>query len=286
MLPGFRIPVTMSNGLTRVLLIIAIAAATSLIWFKGYDMFTGSETSIMEGIDDTGYFLWLRSAVIDRDLDFANDFEQTRTISAIHRDNILNGKQTEAGRIPDKYWIGWALLNAIPFGIVYLAAVFRGLEVTGFEPSFLIAIWAFQLLLGVFSLRFAYMLIRRYTSSEAALLGVLMVWLASPLVYYQTARLSLVHNQVFFLIAALYLLTFRIKDGRAGIWTWIVMGFVSGLAVVTRSTAVVYLLFPMVVAVGVIRDSNWKQWLPRSSLALAGAFVPVILQMGAWKSVY
>jgi hypothetical protein len=65
-----------------------------------------------------------------------------------------------------------------------------------------------------------------------------------------------------------------------------VTGLVSGLAFVTRSTAVVYLLFPMVVAAGVIRDTSWKRWLPRSTLALAGAFVPVILQMGAWKSVY
>lgn len=270
------------------LLFLALVTATASILYKGYGMFTGGREPIIQGIDDTLYYVWLRSAVIDRDLDFTNDLELTQSISPLHRDGILSGGRTATGHIPNKYWIGWALVNAIPFLPTYLlvAVADSSSEISGYEPVFMAAIWSFQLLLGALSLYFSWRLIRRYTSPDAALTGMLLTWLASPLIYYQTARVSLVHNQVFFLIVSAFLLTFRIVDRKAGTGTWVLLGLVSGLAVVSRPTSAVYLLFPMTAVVLNLRSDEPRLWIKRVLLATAAAGFPLILQFAAWKVVY
>lgn len=270
------------------LLILALVTAAGSILYKGYGMLAGDREPIIQGIDDTLYYVWLRSAVIDRDLDFTNDLELTRSISPLHRDEILNGERTATGAIPNKYWIGWALVNAVPYVPTYLlvAVMDPPSGITGYEPVLMTAIWSFQLLLGALSLYFAWLLLRRYTRPEAALTGLLLTWLASPLVYYQTARVSLVHNQVFFLVVSAFLLTFRIRDRRAGTVTWILLGLVSGLAVVSRPTSAVYLLFPLTVAILDLRSNELRLWIRRTLLAALAAFLPLALQFAAWKVVY
>ncbi len=275
-------------GLRWVLIALALATTMGSVLFKGYEMFTGGEEPILTGIDDTFYYIWLRSAVMDRDLDFANDLELTRSIAPSHRENVLRDDRTETGLVANKYWIGWPLVNAIVYvPTALLVTAFDSAEtITGFEPVFLITLWGFQILLGFFSLRFSWDLISRYTSREAALLGLLLTWLASPLIYYQTARVSLVHNQVFFLVVTITLLTFRIVDRRAGTGTWLLIGLLSGLAVVTRPTTVVYLLFPIVVMVMDLGSTDRRLWIKRTVLAVAIGSLPLLVQVAAWKVVF
>jgi hypothetical protein len=109
---------------------------------------------------------------------------------------------------------------------------------------------------------------------------VLAVWLASPLVYYQTVRISLSHSQVFALAMAVFWLAIRVADGDGRRRTWVALGFCSALLVITRNISVVYLVFPAALLIRHLRSWWAAAWL---SLGAAG---PVAVQMAAWKILF
>jgi len=271
----------------RYLLILALGISVLGLCYKFYDMLIDEGKPALLGVDDSMYFFWLRSVVIDHDLDFQNDIAQCETISREVKVQLLNGTKTELGYIPNKYWIGWALVNSViyyPTHLIY--GLFTDEQPTGYEAPYLISIWSFQILLGALSLYCAFRILRYFFSKENALSAVLVVWLASPLVYYQVARVSMAHNQVFFLTLFLFYTCFGIMDGNTRWWNWTLMGLLSALLVLTRSTAVVYLTFPLWVFIQASRPGTIRQILGRLACSVLPALIPILIQLIAWKQLY
>src|SRR5690349_11370108 len=71
--------------------------------------------SALRGYDNTFNYLWLRSAMVDGDWDFRNDLQVCDTLVPSQRESALSLPVTAAGRIPNKYGIGWSVLTVPSF---------------------------------------------------------------------------------------------------------------------------------------------------------------------------
>jgi hypothetical protein len=232
---------------------------------------------MLQGWDDSFYYFWLPAVVIDHDLDFSNQLAHSGTMDPPARDAGLLQPRTATGLLPSKYPPGWAL-GSLPF---FLAAhVMAPAGATGFEPVYLLAVWLGQILYGAAGLWIAVNIIRRLIPEGAAAVAVLAVWLASPLVYYQTIRVSMAHSQLFALAMAIYWLALRVVDGDERRRIWLTLGFCSAMLVATRNIDVVYLAFPAVVLARHLRSWRAAKWL---ALGAAG---PIAVQLVAWKIIF
>lgn len=250
--------------------------AVGLTW-PAWDMFSPARRPMLQGWDDSFYYFWLPSVVIDHDVDFSNQLATSGTIDPATRDLALSLPRTRTGLLDAKYPPGWAI-GSLPFFL--LAHLFSGPHATGFEPVYLVTVWLGQWLYALAGGWLAVKILERYFSPTTALIAFLAGWLASPLVYYQTARLSMSHSQVFALAMATFWIALRISDQGARRRDWAALGFFATLLVVTRNVAVVYLLFPALVVLRRVRTPSAFGWLALGSAA------PAIAQLLAWKTLY
>lgn len=262
---------------TLLLVALCLAVAATAVSWTARDMFGPTHRPMLEGLDDSFYYFWLPAVVIDHDLDFSRQLALSGTVTASARNAALAQPRTATGLYPSKYPPGWAL-GSLPF---FLAArVFAPAGSTGFEPVYLLAVWIGQMLYAAAGLWLAVLIIRRLVPGAPAAVAVLSVWLASPLVYYQTARVSLSHSQVFVLAMAVFWLTLLVVDGDQRGRVWAALGFSSALLVVTRNVAVVYLAFPAVLLFRDLRSGRAVGWF---ALGAAG---PAAIQVVAWKMFF
>jgi hypothetical protein len=122
-----------------------------------------------------------------------------------------------------------------------------------------------------------------------AAIAVLALWIASPMIYYHAGRVSMTHGLVFTLVAGTMHLCFRLRDGADAWWRWSAIAGLSALAVLVRSTAAVYLLFPAVVLFTQFRalaaQRRWGvAWSVAAPVLLVGgiALAASVLVNGTW----
>lgn len=269
-----------ASPLSRSVLVLAalcLAVAVGGVVWSAWDMFGAARRPMLQGWDDSFYYYWLPSAVIDGDVDFTNQVEASGTLPPAAQAEALAQPRTPTGLLPNKYPPGWAL-GSLPFFLV--AHAFTPQNATGFEPPYLLAVWLGQLLYAGLGVGLAIRIVARFFPAQPAALAVLAVWLASPLVYYQGARLSMSHSQVFALAMVAFWAALRLWDGEQRPRTWAVLGASAALLVITRNVAVLYLIWPAFVLLRRLRSWRAAGWL------LVGGAVPVLVQLVAWKALY
>ncbi|HTO03213.1 MAG TPA: hypothetical protein VL069_05890 [Opitutus sp.] len=247
--------------------------------------------SALRGYDNTFNYLWLRSAMVDGDWDFRNDLQECDTLPPEYRASALGLPVTANGRIPNKYGIGWAVLT-LPFFAVADGLVWAGRELNlwtyqndGFNPVYQVCIQIGHAGLALLAL---WMAIRTVTdwigNREAALAGVVTTWAASPLIYYQTANVSMSHGAAFFAISSLAYALFRVRHAPDRKRWWLVAGASLGLAIVVRYQLAIFAL-----------PAAWSLWQLRPEFRrltwAAGCFAMAVLpflmlQSWAWRVVY
>ena len=262
---------------TLPLAVLCLAAAAACVAWQSWDMFGPARRSMLQGYDDTFYYAWLPAVLIDHSLDFSKPLGRSQTIEPANRAAWLAQKPTPAGYLPNKYPVGWAL-SSLPF--FALAQTFAPEEATGYEPGTLMCVWCGQLLYAAAGLALGAAIVRRLLPAAPAWPAVLAVWLASPLVYYQTARVSMSHSLVFALSMAVFMCTLQVEEGDRRRRTWAALGFFCAMLVITRNVSVVYLAFPLWALVRHLRSWNAAAWL-----AIGGAG-PACLQLLAWKFLF
>lgn len=271
--------------------------------------------SALRGYDNTFNYLWLRSAMVDGDWDFRNDIAECNTLGRDYKEAALALPPTDAGRLPNKYGIGWAVLS-LPFYLLADAVVAVGralglwpLERDGFNPVYQMTIQLGHGLLAMVGLVLASRTIGRWLNDRrVAVLGVTAVWAASPMLYYQTVNLSMTHSAALVLVSLMAWATERAcaaqGSGRHRIeaaW-WLLTGAVLGLATITRfqlavfACVVMWMIFhrpatEVEAGSGAGRsphgsNGTWNTALGRLGIVALGAAPFLFLQLWAWRAVY
>jgi hypothetical protein len=265
------------SGIVPILIGLCLAVTAAGLTWKAWDMFGPARRPMLQGWDDSFYYFWLPSVIIDHNLDYTRQVMHGGTIDSSARNAVLAQPRTATGLLPNKYPPGWAV-GSLPFFLAARAVAPPGS--TGFEPVYLLSVWLGQLIYAIVGLAFAVSMTRRLVPNGSAAVAVLVTWLASPLVYYQTVRLSLSHSQVFALAMTVFWLALRVSCGDRRRRVWFALGFCGALMVVTRNVAVVYLAFPAVLVLRHLRSWRGAVWL---ALGAAG---PAAVQVAAWKMFF
>ncbi len=204
--------------------------------------------------DGRYYVAWLRSVVVDRDIDFTNDYAMLK----------IEGHKTQLGYPANKYPIGPALLWLIPFATVFSILGGNGLE------------FPYQLVLGLASL-FAvatalvllFRLLSRWYSHPISILTVVTIALTTNLLFYGSVDVVNSHSVSFFaMIIFLSLLLARHKH-------WFAIGASLGFLTITRHQDAIaaILLLPFVRSL-------------RPIPFIAGLSLLLLPQLLAWHVLY
>lgn len=251
----------------------------------------------IQGGDDTFYMLWVRSLIIDGDINFANDIAETPFLEDHARQIALNEPLTSTGLVENKFTVGWAIMSAPLYLVAHWIAHWTPWPQDGFSVPYQIGIWLQQILIACLGFYLLWRILLRWFDSEIALIAILSTWLISPMIYYQTARITMVHNAVFVLAMLIIWLALKIKEHlekeeinpRHLLLLTGFAGTQAGLMVICRPSAMVYLILPVFLILGAMIPL-WKshRWLffAMVGVAAGGAFVGVFPQLLAWKSIY
>jgi len=170
-------PVAYCRFWWTLFLLIAIGGATFAAVSKGFYLFSDERVEpLIQGADDTHYYLWLRSWVIDGDVSFSNDLMYTPFMDGNAKVQVMRKTPTDTGLVPNKYPVGWAVVNLPPFWLVYQWSQWSGAEFDGFEPRFQAAIWVWQLMIAALGMGTLYRLLQmwfpRSVGAAAGALGL------------------------------------------------------------------------------------------------------------------
>ena len=221
--------------------------------------------------DGVLYYSYLRSALFDRDLDLANDYE------------VLGSDYRGPNVLP----VGAPLLWSPLVSVVHLgreAARLLGLPApTGGEPAYRAAVCLASFLFGAGGLFLLLDLLRRTASGSAAFWTTVIIWLGSPLRFYLSVLPSLAHACEFFaaVVALRAWVALRERPEFAPAFR---MGLACGLLFLVRSQDGLVLLLPgLFLATRAWGGSGGKAAL-RALLGLGAGFVLAALpQLVVWQ---
>jgi hypothetical protein len=118
---------------------------------------------------------------------------------------------------------------------------------------------------------------RRFFPPLFAAVCVVALWLGSPLFHYSWAEPAMPHAPAAALTSLLVWLWLRVRDGTRGAWSWAAVGVVAGLLVSTERYDVYFLLLPLSVFAGAVRDrSRLSPDRPRARAAAAAAIAALL----------
>ena len=229
----------------------------------------------VHGADGMAYYSWLRSAVIDGDLNTANEYE--------HFGYGWIASTTATGYKDNPWAIGSAVLWAPFFLIAHL--IVRG---DGYGPAYFTATSLASTIYAFIGLLLLYRLARELFGSGAALLATFVIWFASPLVFYMYLHPSMAHANDAFVNALFVYTWYRTRSNRKA-WGWLLLGATIGLAALVRTQNGLLVLIPAMELLLTLRGDLRSRFAPTASngvafgIGLLAAFFP---QMYVWHKVY
>jgi hypothetical protein len=276
------------TGVRRWWLILCAAVGVALVVSQLAEI---PYRSALRGYDNTFNYLWLRSAMVDHDWDFRNDIVECDTFLPEYRASALTLPVTSTGHVPNKYGVGWAVLT-VPFYLIADAIVGLGrvlgiwsLHRDGFNPVYQVCIQLGHVGVAALALWLAVQTVSGWVGNRAcAMHAVIGVWAASPLLYYQTANVSMSHGAGFFAVAVMCYGLMRAKVRPDSVWPWWLAGAGWGLAVTTRFQLG---LFGVMAVWTVFSSPRPARGIIRAIALLAiGALPFVAIQLWGWHVVY
>jgi hypothetical protein len=207
--------------------------------------------------DGNGYYAWLRSPIVDHDLQFGNEFQHgdpafLRTVYDA-QGNLLPGMVTETGHVRDQWSVGPAVVWA-PFFLLGSVVAFIGRHLgfswaaDGFSFPYLWFVGWSTALAAAFGLLISATIARRHFEAGPVILATIGIWLASPLPIYQYL-LPFWPFGVGVLVAAGLLYAWY-RDGW-GWRRWLTVGILGGLMYSVHPVGVAWLALPAVSLLGV-----------------------------------
>lgn len=204
--------------------------------------------------DGIFYFSWLRSVVIDHDINFRNEYTHFQ----------VGAPLSPTGNPGNVYSVGPALFW-LP--IYFLMHTFMGGN--GYELPYQIAVAVVGVLLGLFGLTVLYKLLTRMFTENVSILTTCSLALATNLYYYASVDTVNSHALSFFVSVILLYLVLEPKRN------WLIIGIFLGLLGLIRIQDLIFglILLPFLT----IRN------LPK---AVVGTLIGFLPQLLAWQALY
>jgi len=232
--------------------------------------------------DSLSYCAYLRSAVFDRDLDFANEFER------FGMSPVWSGR-SETGHAENMVALGSAVLW-LPFYLMghalTLLVNWLGVELPtdGWSPLYRAMIQVGSSTYGGVCLLLCYATCRRRFSHESGRQAAMLVWLGTPFLYYVFYLGAYAHVNGAFCVALFVWFWDRTRLRRTS-GQWFLLGLAWGLASLVRWQNCLAVGIVIVEAVHLCRVKRGRQPLGWGLFLLGGAlaFSP---QVVAWRVIF
>jgi hypothetical protein len=234
--------------------------------------------------DSAWYYATARSLLLDHDLDVANEYRHfAADVSPLTGNPRIVGTPTpdvRTGRIANRFAIGTSLA-ILPF----MAAVHLFVRGDGYGAPYELAAGVGSALYAFLGLSLLYTLGRRRVGADRALVAILTIWLATPLVYYMTIEPLMSHAVSMGLVTALLAAWMAARDTDWGPARWAVLGVLGGFAAIVRYQDAVFVTIPVIDAVAT--GAVWRK-PARGALALLAlvATFALVVSIQLFANVY
>jgi hypothetical protein len=202
--------------------------------------------------DGVGYFSYLHTLYMDRDLDFTNEYEDLDAyrhgVWAYSDPQSKIPKTSAAGTVPNLFAIGPSLLWYPFYGLTDLFFRPDHPRRTGYETPYLQSVYWAVLFYGFAGTLLLYLGLARFFSRTASLAAVLSVLLLSPLYFYLKNLVFYSHVYSFFAVS-LFVYFFAKYHGSRLVGHWAVFGLLAGFAALMRWQNAAIVAIPAVTAV-------------------------------------
>lgn len=238
--------------------------------------------------DGIGYYAYVHSLIIDRDLDLRNQYARLWQ-------GLPLALVPATGLAPNPWSIGPALLWLPAYQLTHwivTAAATTPFAADGYSEPYVVAVTASTALALLVFLWATYRVCRRWTTPGVATVAALNLWLGSTLWYY-SMRLGTFAHAFSAASAALFLLAWIRLEERQSLNRWVAVGFAVGLmTLIYWPTALLALPVGLVGARRALVAMHRQRW--HELAALVGCAVAALLmaglvftpQMLAWKIIY
>ena len=187
------------------------------------------------GSDGLGYYAHLRSAVVDRDLHYANEFLEYNKFGHGVPDPY---QRTATDHVPNKYFVGPAILWT-PFFLVAHALTIEagnfGFKVVpnGYSVLYQFFIGLGSITYGLIGLILIYRILLYFFQRKEALFAAVLITLSTNVLYYLTTEPTMTHAMSLFAVSLFAYLW--IKDlGNRTYRSVLLLGISAGLMTLIR----------------------------------------------------
>ena len=164
------------------------------------------------GNDGTIIYTYVRSLVVDKDLDLTNEFDEF----VPGQSDALRKALRQGGGVPPNELgpaLFWLPFFALTHALVKLNTVFGGtISADGYSHPYIQAVCLASLFWAFVGVILSYLMARRYFEPEVASWGAVVLWLASPLLWYTVYEPSMPHAVSLAVVAMFLFSWFRARD--------------------------------------------------------------------------
>lgn len=206
--------------------------------------------------DGIYYYVYLRSAVIDGDLDLLNDYtiyQSFNTEDPVKKQEMLDRK-TPTGMAANLFSVGPAVLWSPVYLLTRGIAAVLGRAGDGFSYWDQAPILFLSIGYGFVGVLLLYRVLAGMFTRFAAFISLLGIWLATNVVYYMGISPSASHVLSFFTSALFVYLWWRGRNGRTRA-NWFVWGLSAGLMTLVRWQDI---LIGVLALLEWVADSRWQ----------------------------
>jgi hypothetical protein len=265
---------------------ITVIFAITVIVFTCFAEVIRGRGKIFEADDPVGYYVYLRSAVHDHDLDFRNDFALClgQTEKSAGR---TGNSASDTGKPDNNFTVGMPLLVAPAYiaGNLIFAKRYTSLDPKDF-PLFLDQlIFSYgNLVLGFLGIWLSFKFVSAYLPERDSLIATVAFWLCSPLLYYFGREPFMSHLASLF-AASLLLYVWKVP-ALSTTSRSLIMGMIAGVLMMVRQQDILIVLIPAGSAfLDPALRGRRKQLIPPAVFFGLGFLATFAVQMFVWRDL-
>jgi len=204
--------------------------------------------------DEIEYFSYLPAILLDHTVNFTNEYTYFYNsnpkvyITTIKRDLLDKHNENDlpinVGPIGSA--LMWSPFYLIAHGIVTLAQVIGfKVQADGYSFPYVLAVTLSSLVYGFFGLLMSYWLAAQFVPKFYAALATVVIWLASPVIFYMSVTPPMSHSNSLFAISLFLFIWYRTRGwnfdeagqfvfGQRDYRWWLILGLSGGLMMMVR----------------------------------------------------